>query len=154
MSSLPFAIARRLALVTAATIPSSISLPGCSCGEVGCVDAIFVTVPVDDPAAFENATIEVCVNDVCQSGVITSSNGFFNCAFQGTNHECSTPTDAGELDITILVNASAEDGDHAEVTIVSASGAGLASREGDVTYETSQPNGFGCSPTCHQAHLL
>lgn len=154
MCDLKLALRLRCALVAAASIAIASSLPGCSCDEVGCINAIFVSVPLNNPPAFENATIEVCVNDVCQSGVITSSNGFFNCAFQGAHHECFAPTDGSKLDVTILADDGfAEDGDHVAVKIVSASGAGLVSREGEITFEESQPNGFGCSPTCRQAHL-
>lgn len=145
---------RAAALLGFVSVAFGLTGVGCDCTLAGCLDSVGASFPVANLADFDGATVEACLNDACSNGTITLANGVLDCGFDSTTLRCTSATNSGDLEVTLLIDGdAAEDGDHASVVIVDANGAALGSREGDVTYETSAPNGELCGPTCHNAEI-
>lgn len=153
-------------LSTATLSALAIQLTGCAlrCTEVGCDSSVSATLDVDrDLASLDGAVVRTCRNGECVEGLLVvqaSESGDLqgSCALS-EEHRCTAAADganASKITIDVFIDGDdAEDGDVFEVTIVDPADPDtvLATRDGEVDYVVSEPNGAACGPTCYNGSI-
>lgn len=139
------------------------------CTDIGCASGASFDLGLFAEADFARLTgarIQVCLGTACADRVIDVLPAAPNEVSYLTLNTSADPriavslvrTDPGTIGIQVEVESGQpdlfHDGDVYTVSLVASDGGPLLNRSWSVSYETSQPNGPDCEPTCRSATTL
>jgi hypothetical protein len=145
------------------------ALPGCSsCTDVGCVSGATLSIVMGaDVLIPDGSTATACFNDTCVVGVLPRSP---TVRLPGSGAIFEFPAGSGVSGTVWAADGKGPDrvemswsfpdavplgaGDRYRVTVADPGGVTIATKEATaVSYDTYEPNGSSCGPTCHHAQL-
>jgi hypothetical protein len=172
---MPRFAASLLAILTLVTTFASQSCSPGGCNTIGCGPAAWIEADVPGPQErLQGATLTVCHNDECRSGVITFSSPLLANSFVGVTLPAPTPSPDAEVvapveagvggntaDVQAIFvrwlpfrNGTLRNGDVYRVNVTDKQGSVILALSETVSgYEVSHPNGESCAPTCQGIHI-
>jgi hypothetical protein len=136
------------------------SMMGKSCTAIGCNDGI--TIDLGPRAAYGSSAtlnVHVCIDSTCGDTVVTATATGTDCQLKGAGGPTTPPLllmcqPVSNLVITASVTASFGSGSHlVAVSVSDASGTVVFTHSDTVGTTSTQPNGMGCEPVCHQGNV-
>jgi hypothetical protein len=137
--------------------------PLLACTQIGCLSGAELDAGAFSETQLTGARIEVCLDSMCVDQVIAAVPAPNDVKTLRWNPPSDPSVEiwlgrtapSGLIDVELTVRSdrpeSFEDGDVYAVTLTDAGGGALAARAWSVKYQTFQPNGPACEPTCRSA---